>query len=171
MASPIASPTGNLYQNAAVTSITDLTRTVYFRDSVGRRIGVQPPRGYRSVSCSIIASDDGVRTSFPTLLLVKSETARSRTGLCRMPGIRLRDMFDSEMTFSIGLKPLFQYTSSSGQPVSVHRVPAGSSLAPAGYLVAWLMPQSGRSVAITYPPSHHRTATAVASSIIISSVR
>lgn len=159
-----------LPQNGQLAPVVASAERIYHRDSKGRRIGVLLPSGYRPISCSKTVSNEGVRTSFPTLLLVKADTVRSGTGLCRLPGIRLREMFDAEMAFSIGTKPLLQYRTNSGHLVSVHRIPEGTSLAPAGYLAAWIIP-GDEFIVITYPPSQHKTAMALASSIVLGSAR
>jgi hypothetical protein len=87
-----------------------------------------------------------------------------------MPGIRLREVFDPEMTFSIGQKPLLQHKTNGGFPVSVYRIPERSSLAPEGYLAAWIFTEN-KNLVITYSPSQQKTAMALANSIVVSSLR
>ena len=102
------------------------------------------------------------------MLLVKVDAAPSGTGLCQMQGIRLREVLDPEMAFSISFKPLLQSKTSSGYPISVYRVPEGTSLAPSGYLAAWLI-TGNENLVITFSPSQQKTAMVLANSIVFGS--
>jgi hypothetical protein len=151
--------------NSEIVHIAASVNVLTYRDSRGRSIGFKAPSGYRSISCRSVVSSEGVQTSMPTILLLKADAVSGGANSCRLPGIRLREVFDTEMTFSIGLNPIRQFKNNRGYPVSVYQIPGGTSLAPAGYLAAWVL-FGVQNTVITYPPSFHNAAMELAKSLV-----
>lgn len=153
-------------RKAHMASLVGSSERATFRDSKSRRIGVLLPSGYRSVSCSTVVTIEGVRASLPTLLLAPAESIRISPSPCQVPGVRLREVFDSELLFSISSKPLFQFKTNRGYPVSVYRAPERSALAPVGYFVASVLTGNDHLVA-TFSPSQRSAAVALLNSVAI----